>query len=142
MFEVKVGAKLALRASPNLVVDRGAHTAEGLPALAEETSDVTILHAPLRSRACLERKAVHGDRLERAGGAGMVGWHVRHWAARVRAGALDEEWNAHSYGDDGTLWVGSRRVPLVHDDRLAVTLRRWVRPPAKQFMARALGRTY
>jgi glycosyltransferase involved in cell wall biosynthesis len=142
MFEVKVGGKLAMRASPNLVVDRGAHTASGLPALAVEATDVIILHAPLRSRACFAGKADHGERLERAGWQGTQGWHVRHWAARLGEGALDAEWAAHSYDGDGTLLVGTRRVPLVRDDRLASTLRRWVRSPAKQLVARALGRTY
>ena len=51
-------------------------------------------------------------------------------------------WEAHSYGDDDTLQVGARRVPLVRDDRLAVALARWVRPAPKQLMARALRRTY
>ena len=60
----------------------------------------------------------------------------------MRAGALDEEWNAHSYDAEGALHVDSRRVPLVRDDRLADTLRKWVRPPAKQLIARALRRTY
>ena len=142
MFEVRVGDKLALRATDHLVVDRGAHTASGLDGHAEEATDITILHAPLRARACLERKAVHGERVEQARWEPTQSWHVRHWAARVRDGALDEEWDAHSYAADGMLHVGARQVPLVRDDRLADTLRRWVRPPASQLVARALRRTY
>jgi hypothetical protein len=142
MFEAKVAGKLAMRASPEIAVDRGTHSASGLAGAVEETTAVTILHAPLRSRACLARKAVHGERVERAGYEGVQAFHVRHWAARARDGMLDVEWEAHSYDDDGTLRVGSRRVPLVRDERLADVLRRWVRPPAKQFVARALQKTY
>jgi hypothetical protein len=142
MFELRVGDKLAMRATAELVVERGAHTASGLAAPPEEATDITILHAPLRARECLERKAEHGERVEQAGWGASQAWHVRHWAGRVRAGALDEEWDAHSYDGDGTLWIGSRRLPLVRDDRLADALRRWVRPPARQLAARALRRTY
>jgi glycosyltransferase involved in cell wall biosynthesis len=142
MFEVKVGAKLAFRATPELVIDRGGHSASGMSGPVEEVPGVTLLHAPLRSRACLARKAVHGDRLERAGCEGTQGWHVRHWARRSRDGTLDAEWAAHAYDKDGMLLVGTRRVPLIRDERLTVALRRWVRPPAKQIAARALLRSY
>ena len=97
MFEVKQGPKLAMRATPGLAVDRGAHSAAGLAGAVAATRAVTILHAPLRSRACLARKAVHGDRLEQAGAEGLQGWQVRHWAARSRAGTLDGAWDAHAY---------------------------------------------
>ena len=142
MFEAKEAPKLAVRASPELEISRGAHAASGLLGSVEATDAVTILHAPLRARACLVRKAVHGDRLEDAGAEGIAGWQVRHWAALARAGTLDSAWEAHSYGEDDTLQVGPRRVPLVRDDRLAVTLTRWVRPAPKQLMARAMRRTY
>lgn len=142
MFEARQAPKLAVRASPELEISRGAHAASGLLGSVEATDAVTILHAPLRARACLVRKAVHGDRLEDAGAEGIAGWQVRHWAALARAGTLDSAWEAHSYGEDDTLQVGPRRVPLVRDDRLAVTLTRWVRPAPKQLMARAMRRTY
>lgn len=142
MFEAKQGPKLAVRASPELDIGRGAHSASGLLGAVVETDAVTILHAPLRARACLARKAVHGDRLEDTGAEGITGWQVRHLAALSRAGTLDSAWEAHSYGDDNTLQVGARRVPLIRDDRLAVALARWVRPAPKQLMARALRRTY
>lgn len=142
MFEIKQGPKLAMRATPGLAVDRGAHSASGLAGAVAETRAATILHAPLRSRACLARKAVHGQRLEQAGVEGLQGWQVRHWAALSRARTLDGAWDSHAYDDRGTIQIGERRVPLVGDDRLAVALRRWIRPPAKQLAARVLQRTY
>ena len=131
-----------MRATPGLAIGRGAHEASGLAGTVAATRAATILHAPLRARACLERKAVHGDRLVQAGAEGLQGWQVRHWAAQARAGTLDEAWGAHAYDGRGTLQVGERRVPLVRDERLAVALRRWVRPPAKQLAARVLRKTY
>ena len=142
MFEVRQGPKLAMRASPGLQVDRGGHSASGLPGTVVPAAAMTILHAPLRSRACLARKAEHGARLEHVGVEGLQGWQVRHWAALQRTGGLDAAWAAHAYGPDGALHVDGRRVALVHDDRLAHALRRWVRPRAAQLAARALRKTY
>jgi hypothetical protein len=142
MFEAWQYPKLAMRASRDLLVGRGGHTAPGLAGDAGDTSAITILHAPLRARACLRRKAEHGERLEQVGVEGLDGWQVRQFAAWAREGTLDASWQAHAYDADGTLQVGARRVPLIRDDRLASVLRPWVRAPAKQLLARALRRTY
>ena len=142
MFELEQGPKLLLRASAELEIGRGAHKAEHLAGGIEPTEELTILHAPLRARSCLDRKAEHGERLERVGAPGLEGWQVRHWARRAREGTLDDGWAAHAYADDGTLHVGDRRVALLRDDRLARTLQRWVRTRPKQLVARVLGRTY
>ena len=103
--------------------------------------ELTILHAPLRARSCLDRKAEHGRRLEQAGAAEIQGWQVRHWAAQAERRQLDAEWAANSHSD-GALDVGPRRVPLVHDDRLRRALAGLVRTPARQLAARVLRRTY
>jgi glycosyltransferase involved in cell wall biosynthesis len=142
MFELEQGPKLLLRASAELEIGRGAHKAAHLAGEIHPTGELEILHAPLRARACLDRKAEHGERLERVGAPGLEGWQVRHWAKRARSGTLDEGWAAHAYAADGTLHVGDRRVPLLHDERLARALGRWVRSRPRQLLARALRRTY
>ena len=142
MFELEQGPKLLMRASAELEIGRGAHKAERLAGEIHPTGALTILHAPLRARACLDRKAEHGQRLERVGAPGLEGWQVRHWARRARSGTLDEGWAAHAYDADDTLRVGDRRVPLLRDDRLARALGRWVRSRPRQHLARALRRTY
>jgi hypothetical protein len=142
MFEIAQGPKLAMRLTPDLAIDRGAHSASGLAGEVMPSRALTILHAPLRSRACLARKAVHGERLELAGAEGLQGWQVRQWASLARAGTLDAVWNAHAYDEQGMLQIGDRRLSLVRDRRLAMALKRWVRPPVTQFAARALRRTY
>jgi Glycosyl transferase family 2 len=141
VFEIRAAPKLALRAAPDLFVPRGAHHASGLPGPVVPAPDLTILHAPLRARSCLERKAEHGWRLEQAGAPEPQGWQVRHWTAQAAQGKLDAGWAASSHSR-GALDVGARRVPLVPDDRLRRALVRWVRPPAKQVAARALRRSY
>ena len=142
LFEVRPDAKLALRPTRRLRVGRGAHGAVSMAGPVEDTDLLTILHAPLRSRACLARKAEHGERLEQAGYDADQGWQVRHWAASARAGTLDREWAAHAYDAGGAISVAGRRVPLVRDHRLADAVRRWVRPRPKQLAARLLQRSY
>ncbi len=142
LFEVRPAAKLALRPTRRLVVERGAHGATSMAGPIEDTDALTILHAPLRSRACLVRKAEHGERLERAGYLADQGWQVRHWAATARTGTLDREWAANAYDRTGAITVGGRRAALVRDERLADAVRRWVRPRGKQAAARLLRRSY
>ena len=141
IFEMEPAPKLALRASTELVVPRGAHVAAGLLGPIVTVPELTILHAPLRARTCLDRKAEHGRRLEQAGAGEFQGWQVRHWAAQAEHCRLDAEWAASSHSG-GAIDIGPRRVPLVHDDRLRRALARWVRTPVQQFAARALRRTY
>ena len=141
IFELEPAPKLALRASTELVVPRGAHVASGLPGPIVVAPELTILHAPLRARTCLDRKAEHGRRLEQAGAAEMQGWQVRHWAAQAERLRLDAEWAANSHSG-GALDVGPRRVELIHDDRLRRALAGWVRSPVQQLAARALRRSY
>lgn len=141
VLEAEPAPKLLLRAGATVSVGRGAHEAAGLAGEIAGTAALTILHAPLRSRAAMELKAAHGRRLLEAGYEGEQGWHVRHWAAQAALGRLDQEWAAHSH-EGGELHFGSRRVRLVRDDRLRAALAPYVRGRIAQRAARLIRRSY
>jgi hypothetical protein len=78
---------------------------------------LVCLHAPLRSRACLERKADHGVRSQEAGTTAEFDWHLKRWARLRAADGLNQEWAANSYVDTSLDVYGQAR-PLVVDLRL------------------------
>jgi len=92
----------------------------------EVNSGLAILHAPLRSRATLDKKAEHGRRHDEAGDPPGIGWHVRRLARLQAEGALDKEWAANSYSD-GYLDVYGSQHAVIWDstlrDRVAPLIR-------------------
>jgi hypothetical protein len=78
---------------------------------------LAVLHAPLRSRASLQRKADHGERAHPAGSSPELSWHLKRWVRLRAAGELEAEWAANSYVGT-TLDVYTKDHPLIVDERL------------------------
>lgn len=141
VFEMQPAPKLAMRATKGLAIRRGGHHADGLAGATVDATDLTIFHAPLRSKADIDRKAAHGQRLIEAGVGASEGLQSQFFREEVEAGRGDEAWSASSAAD-GVLDVYGRQVELIKDDRLSGVLGPWVRGPAGQMAARLLGRSY
>ncbi|MFT4048908.1 MAG: glycosyltransferase family 2 protein [Solirubrobacterales bacterium] len=134
MFEVEPPRKLLMRTARGLRVGRGAHAAEGLSGPIEFNSEVAILHVPLRSRADLDKRLVHGRRLAAVTKNPEMGVQFRYWQRMADEGRLDEAWRAHSY-EDGALEVDGRRVELIEDRTVELLLRpRTVGRPRRALM--------
>jgi glycosyltransferase involved in cell wall biosynthesis len=113
--------KFLCRASPDVVFSAGNHKVSGVEGPFEEGKDLSILHAPIRTRATLEKKAEHGRRHDEVGKPPEIGWHVRRFARLQEECGLDEEWEANSYADGFLDVYGSRRS-VVFDPTLRDTL--------------------
>ena len=113
--------KWACRPTAEVVYDTGSHGVLGAPGPVIEPEGLVILHAPLRSRATLEAKAVSGQRVIEAGFEGHNSWHLRRWHRLATEGKLEAEWRANSWEDDVLDVYGSPH-PLVVDRLLADTL--------------------
>lgn len=140
-LEYEYPRKLIFRASERLQIQRGAHWARELDGPVVRGEGVTVLHAPLPSRAALDRKVLQGRRIVEAGFVEREGWHTRRWAGMAANGQLAREWRALSY-EDGHLDVYGTPHPLVADPRLRDAAAPWVRSPLAQLAARVLRRSY
>ncbi len=102
--EMRHPVKCIGRLSPDIIIHPGAHAIDGSPGPVQHTDRIRCLHAGLRAREVLEKKADHGERLEQENLPPDISWHIRRWARLVRAGQLDAEWAANSYRlEDGRL---------------------------------------
>lgn len=97
--------KLVSRASEAMKMVKGAHSLRGVDGPVAETDELVLLHAPLRSLAHLESRAASADRRTGTGASLGPGWHARRWQKLEREGALEAEWAANSYDEDGSLDV-------------------------------------
>ncbi|MGH2958356.1 MAG: glycosyltransferase family 2 protein, partial [Solirubrobacterales bacterium] len=61
MYETEPQPKVLIRATPDVVVPRGGHTASGLSGPVSVASEIVIFHAPLRSSGALLARAKHGQ---------------------------------------------------------------------------------
>jgi hypothetical protein len=122
--EMPYPPKLLVRAGPRIELAFGAHGAEGLDGEPTPTAAVLCLHAPLRSRAALDRKAVNGRRTKALGLHPEINWHLQRWARLQEEGRLEAEWDANSFAPDGRLDAYGRRPQLVEDGTLADLARR------------------
>ena len=120
--------KLISRASEAIKMVKGAHSLGGVEGPIRETDALILLHAPLRSLAHLESRASSADR--RFGTSAVLGpgWHARRWQRLKEESALEREWAANSYADDGCLDVYG--VP--HETIFDATLRDAVAPFLEQ----------
>ncbi|ONI83295.1 hypothetical protein ALI22I_32680 [Saccharothrix sp. ALI-22-I] len=124
-IEMQYPPKCISRAVSTIEVHPGNHGVSGLEGPQERVEDIACLHAPLRSRADLERKAEQGVRVAQSPAFRPdQGWHVRRWRDLVVDGDLDAEWAANSYDEAGSLDVFGLAKPLVRDERLANIARR------------------
>lgn len=115
--EMKRPPKWLCRATPEVSFSFGNHEVSGVDGPYERCESLVILHAPLRSRATLEKKTEHGLRHDEAGEPPGIGWHARRWARLREEGELEKEWAANSYADGHLDVYGSRR-PVVWDPTL------------------------
>jgi glycosyltransferase involved in cell wall biosynthesis len=110
--------KTISRSSEDIRMVKGAHRVDGVDSRVQETDEIVLLHAPLRSLAQLEAKA---DTAIRRGSKGALtsgrGWHARRWQRLKEEGSLELEWAANSYEND-CLDVYGKPHPLVYDPAL------------------------
>ena len=114
--EARCVAKWLFRPNVNVEVGAGNHALSAVTQ-AEEGHGIVCLHAPLRSKACLERKADKGERELENGSPPAQSWHLKRWARLRGAGELDQEWAANSYRGM-TLDLYGQEHPLIVDHRL------------------------
>ena len=105
------------RASANLEIGTGNHSAGNLTARPETTGEIVCLHAPIRSRDTLVQKAAQSRRLEEAGRPASDGWHTHRIRRLLEEDSIDAEWAANSYENDALDVYGTRR-PVVFDPTL------------------------
>ena len=115
--EIKYPSKLILRASADLIIGTGNHTAKNTAGPIEETEEVRVLHAPIRARSTLARRAEFGERIAAAYSSPNTGWHMRRTTQLAQEGRLNAEWAANSQRF-GRLNLGGGSRPLVRDLRL------------------------
>jgi predicted O-methyltransferase YrrM len=124
--EIEYPPKCIARASAATKIGQGNHWVEFAPGEQVRTDEIVCLHAPIRSRAQLDRKAdIQRDPRELAHYKRLA-WHLRWWEKLESEGRLDEEWAANSYAEDGTLDVGGVKRPTVHDPLLRDLVTPWV----------------
>lgn len=135
MFELAVAPKVLYRATDDVTVERGAHTAGGLPGPIEVTPEIAIFHLPLRSRAGLAERVEHGRRINARSDDPYVSVQNRYWTEMSDAGRLEEAWRANSF-ENGALDVAGRRVELLEDHRLAELIEPWAAGPLRRMRLR------
>jgi glycosyltransferase involved in cell wall biosynthesis len=141
MFETEPQPKVLLRATPDVVVPRGAHTASGLAGPITVAREIAIFHVPLRSRRAVIERAQHGGRLSSVSPDPYESSQSHYWHRMGEEDRVLEGWKAHSY-EDGALEVAGRRVALIEDLRLVEILTPWAESKwskAKARFSRRIG---
>jgi len=128
--EAMYSPKWIIRASEDLQIGVGNHSGTHLAGAPETTIELLCLHAPIRSRDKLVRKATWSRRLESAGWAQEDGWHLRRAQRLVEENSIDLEWAANSYKDEALNVYGSQR-PVVFDPTLRDAVEPFVAPLPK-----------
>lgn len=141
MFETEPQPKVLIRATPDVVVPRGAHTASGLAGPITVAREIAIFHVPLRSRRAVISRASQGERLAAISPDPYEATQSHYWHRMGAEGRVFEGWKAHSY-EDGALDVAGRRVELIEDLRLVEILTPWAESKwtkAKRRFSRRIG---
>ena len=115
--EAMYAPKWISRASMNLEIGPGNHSARNVAGTPETTMELVCLHAPLRSRDTLASKAAQSQRLEAAGRPAGDGWHTHRVRRLLEGDAIDAEWAANSYQNDALAVYGTQR-PVLFDSTL------------------------
>jgi hypothetical protein len=115
--EAMYSPKCINRASMNLEIGAGNHSAGNLAGQPETTMELVCLHAPIRSRDTLVLKAAQSQRLEAARRPPADGWHTHRVRRLLEEDSIDAEWAANSYKDDALDVYGAQR-PVVFDPTL------------------------
>jgi hypothetical protein len=126
-IEMRYPPKWIFRPTAEVVVGRGNHNVAAVAGSKIQGIGLSVLHAPLRSRAGLARKSDHGKRVFEAGSKPDESWHFKHWARLETEGALGQEWRANSYdGESLDVYGVARR--LVVDYRLVEAVKPFLEP--------------
>jgi predicted O-methyltransferase YrrM len=125
--EIEYPPKCIARASATTRIGQGNHWIEFVPGEQEMTDEIVCLHAPIRSRRQLDRKADCSRVPRELRHQKKLAWHLRWWESLGAEGRLDEEWAANSH-ENGSLDVGDVKRLTVYD----TTLRDAVAPFVKQ----------
>jgi glycosyltransferase involved in cell wall biosynthesis len=115
LVEIEWEPSVIVRPSRGIQIERGNHSAANAGGPTRRTSEIVVLHAPLRARGVLRKRLEHARRLDEAGVPEGYGWHLRGLPRRRRARRM--LWRANSTWR-GALSVAGVRRPLVRDTRL------------------------
>lgn len=135
-IEAQIPAKWLFRPTEEVVVTQGNHKVTGFAGTSEAAFGLAVLHAPLRGRADLERKADHGERALASGSPPEISWHLKRWARLRAAGDLEAEWAANSYVGL-SLDVYGQEHSLILDRRLRDAVAPFVPQAAERVDGRA-----
>jgi hypothetical protein len=127
--EIVYPRKAVFRASADATIPTGNHSVENASGPVVATTDLTCLHAPLRSRRILEAQVEHGRRISEVSNEETTAWHARRWVQLYENGDFAGEWPANS-SLNGALDVYGKRHRVEPDDRLRDAVRRilWRHP--------------
>lgn len=126
--EIEYPPKCIARASAATMIGQGNHWVEFAPGAQIPTRDVVCLHAAIRSRQQLDRKADCARTPSELAHQKRLAWHLRWWEKLGAEGRLDEEWAANSWDDAGMLDVGGVKRPTVYDPTLRDRVDQFVPP--------------
>jgi hypothetical protein len=134
--------KHVARATASIDIGKGNHEVRGVPGPLELTDDLVCLHAPLRSRHELEKKADTAPRAWEESSDPMSSWQPKRWGRLASEGGLAEEWAANSQRRGNLDLMGTKR-PLVFDTLLSDLVAPWLPLPQRLFrqLARRQGRS-
>ena len=124
--EIRYPPKYVSRACIALQIGQGNHQVSGTDGPVRSSDAIVCLHAPLRARDALAiGKVEQGRRVEEVNHYLQQAWHVRRWRRLADEGAIDAEWAANSYREDG-LDVYGQRHPLAIDTTLRDVVTPWI----------------
>lgn len=116
--ELRYPHKSVFRAAAGVVIGKGQHSVRHPDGTGGATSNLCILHAPLRSLQAMRAKADRAERHVSMAARANESWQYRHWG-RLTRNEVTAEWGANSHIDgvlhrhDGTT-ERLARVPVDH----------------------------
>jgi glycosyltransferase involved in cell wall biosynthesis len=137
MVEAEWNPNVIVRPTPELWVEIGNHSARDACMPSAWTEDITCLHAPVRAREALIRRAEHGRRVEEADLPADTNIQLRGLPADPQG--VDRLWRANS-SRDGHLDTDDGRRPVELDTRLRDAVEPHLRRPAARALAGLSGR--
>jgi hypothetical protein len=124
--EIRYPPKYVSRACIALHIGQGNHQVSGTDGPVRSSDAIVCLHAPLRARDALAiGKVEQGRRVEEVNHYLQQAWHVRRWRRLADERAIDAEWAANSYREDG-LDVYGQRHQLATDTTLRDVVAPWI----------------
>jgi hypothetical protein len=104
--QIRYPPKLVVRATKDLIVVKGNHAADHLAGEVRKTSEIEILHAPMRASDSIYRRRQHAGRVQ--SDDPEISWHLRRLLTIDGDGQLEAEWRANSIRWGRTGPAGSR----------------------------------